>query len=188
MLRCWHSAPRRSGCAVAELAGRLVLAGTVLLLLLGLARQFAVLGRRGLLFDRLAIVPQWKFFGQVQIASDPARFDDLHLLVRTGRLEDAGPWRELAWCEDRQLGHALWNPHLRSTFAVAARMVLLADAGSRPETAAAPTALAYLTVLRHCLDQLQSTGELPIQFAIATTRGRVGRSPILRFLSAWHSE
>lgn len=157
---------------MAELALALV-AG---LLGLGLVRQFAVSGPRWLLLDRLALVPQWKFFGQVAIGRDEAWCDDLHLLARRG----AGEWRALVWRPERRWAEALWNPHARSRDALAAQLALLATAKDVP-----PTALAYLTVLKHCADALP--GDAPLQFAVAATRGRGDRPLALRFLSGRHT-
>lgn len=154
----------------------LTLALVAALLALSVARQFAVSGPRWLLLDRLALVPQWKFFGQVAIGQDKAWCDDLHLLARRGE----GAWQALVWCPERRWGEALWNPHARSRDALALRLALLATASDVP-----PTALAYLTVLKHCLDTLP--GEAPLQFAIAATRGRGERGLALRFLSHRHT-
>ncbi len=168
----WSPRAARNWRAVAELALALVAA----LLALGLVRQFAVSGPRWLLLDRLALVPQWKFFGQVGIGQDEGWCDDLHLLARRGE----GEWQELVWCAERRWIEALWNPHARSRDALAARLALLATASDVP-----PTALAYLTVLKHCLGALP--GEAPLQFAIAATRGRGDRPLALKFLSGRHA-
>ena len=167
----------------------LILAAVVALLLGTLAWQFTVLGRRGVLLDRLAIMPQWKFFGQSRIATDPFCFDDLCLLARLGRdAGDAGAWREVLWWEARPFRHALWNPRGRSRAAIGTAAQRLAITEHNPQQRASPTALAYLTVLRHCLEALPpTTTDDALQFAVALTRGRDQRSVSLAFLSAWHT-
>ena len=78
----------------------------------------------------------------------------------------------------------------RSRAAILEPALLLALGEDAPGQRARPTALTYLTVLRHCLDRLPPDDGEAIQFAIVQTRGRsdTGARPItLRFLSAWHS-
>jgi hypothetical protein len=150
-----------------------------LLLLLSLCLQFVQLPAKAAWLDSLAITPQWKFFGQARIASDPAVFDDLHLLVRK---QVDGQWQELRCSGERAWHRALWNPHLRHQGAVLGQMIMLVDAeGSVP-----PTSIAYLTVLRHCLDQTQAMPDDVLQFAIVSRSGCGQRPLSLRFLSAWH--
>jgi len=171
-----------------EVLSLLSLAAVVLLLLLGLDRQFGILGPRGQLLDHLAILPQWKFFGQSQIGSDPHCFDDLCLLARISPGEGkAGSWQEVLWWEDRPITHTFWNPLLRSRGAVGEAMANLTITESNDEQQVLPTALTYLTVLRQCLDCLPTDDGMAIQFAIAATRGRENRLVSLRFLSAWHT-
>ena len=178
--RCWT-------LPVTELLSGLVLAAVAVLLLGTLAWQFTVLGPRGTLLDRLAILPQWKFFGQSRIATDPCCFDDLCLLARLGpEAADPGAWQEVLWWEDRPVHYAWWNPRARSRAAIGTAAQRLAITEPNPEQRAPPTALAYLTVLRHCLDALPPTTDDALQFAIALTRGRDQRTVSLAFLSAWH--
>lgn len=162
-----------------------------LLLFLGLTRQFAVSGRTGLLLDRLTIAPQWKFYGQSRIASDPSAFDDLHLLARRSTdPANAGEWQPLLWPDERRWIDALWSPHGRSRAATLEPALLLALGENTPGQRARPTALTYLTVLRHCLNHLPPSEGEAIQFAIVQTRGRSDSHPRptkLRFLSAWHT-
>lgn len=161
------------------------------LLAVGLTRQFAVSGRTGLLLDRLTVVPQWKFYGQSRIATDPSTFDDLHLLARRStEPADPGQWQPLLWPAERRWLDALWNPHGRSRAAIAESALSLALGEDTAGQRARPTALTYLTVLRHCLDHLPPRDGEAIQFAIVQTRGRSANDPrptMLRFLSAWHS-
>lgn len=161
-----------------------------LLLSVGLTRQFAVSGRIGLLLDRLTILPQWKFYGQSRIASDPSAFDDLHLLARRSTSPtDPGEWQPLLWPDERRWVDALWSPHGRSRAAIAEPALLLALGEDTPGQRARPTALTYLTVLRQCLDHLPPGNGEATQFAIVQTRGRNDYRPrptTLRFLSAWH--
>lgn len=170
-----------------EVLSYLALAVVAALLAIGLAGQFTVLGRRGLLLDRLAIVPQWKFFGQNIIATDPGWSDDHHLLARSSpAVGNPGPWTELDWCDDRPLMQALWNPRARGREELAERIehlvrVQRCNSGPLPQES-----LAYLTVLRHCLDRLALPPGHALQFAVAVTRGRRDRSLALGPLSAWH--
>jgi hypothetical protein len=165
------------------------------LLIIGLARQFAVSGPFWQKLDSFGIVPQWKFFARRQIAGDLSVFDDLHLLVRldrsmaiAGNLADPGPWQERSWGNDRPLSTAIWNPHDRSRAGIEACMELLARSEQGPGPGAQPTALAYLTMLRHCLELFPSDVDQAIQFAIVQTRGRTGREPRVGFVSAWHCQ
>lgn len=160
----------------------------VLLLAAGLMQQFRVLGPRGVLLDALALVPQWKFFGQSRIGTDPATFDDLHLIMRVSRdAQGFGPWQNLVWWEDRPFTSTLWNPAARSRDAIAAAMVRLLVAETAGQYPAKPTALIYLTVLRHCIDSVPLAPGDALQFALVTTRGRDARPAALGFLSGWHT-
>ncbi len=154
-------------------------------LLLGvtLLRQFAVAGPGWDRLDRLAIVPQWKFFGQGGIATDPNWFDDYHLLARSAATAEPGGWQELLWSDDCASGEWLWNPGRRWHEALIIELARLAMGGTRPQ----PTALAYLTVLRLCLDRFPLAEGDALQFAIVATRGRGERQITLRFVSEWHS-
>ena len=181
----------RSSLTVIDALGWLALAGVAVLLAAGLNRQFVVVGRRGELLDRLALVPQWKFFGQAHIAADETWADDLYLLARVSPdPATPGSWRNVLWWDDRPLGHALWNPALRSRSAVSEALLRLIQLEADPASPAPPTALAYLTALRHCLTALPPGEGAALQFALVTTRGRGGadgRPLALRFLSAWHT-
>lgn len=166
----------------------LALGAVIVLLAIGLTRQFAVVGPRGVLLDRLAIIPQWKFFGQAFIAADPGWSDDLCLLARISPdPETPGAWDNVLWWEDRPFSHAVWNPALRSRDAVGEAMMLLVQSEPDDATRVRPVALAYLTVLRGCLDRLPLADGEALQFAVAATRGRGERPVFLRFLSAWHT-
>lgn len=164
-----------------------ILTLVVFLLVIGVRQQFVLLAARGALLDQFAIVPQWKFFGLTSIASDPAVFDDLHLLVRVSpNAARSGEWRELHYWGERRLLQAVWNPSQRSKSQVALHMLRLALAERHIEHRAKPTALSYLTVLRYCLATSEPAAGVAIQFAIVMTRGRGEREVALRFLSAWH--
>lgn len=171
-----------------ELFSNLTLAVVALFLLLSLVRQFEMLGAIGVLLDRLAILPQWKFFGQSYIAKDLSCFDDMCLLARISPDQgDLGPWQNVLWWEDQPIHRGFWNPALRSRSAMCEAMTLLATTEVGEKTSIPPTALAYLTILRHCYNSLIPNDGVALQFAIAKTRGRQGRSVSLKFLSAWHS-
>jgi hypothetical protein len=158
------------------------LAAVIALLLLGIRQQFAVLSPRTWLLNDLAILPQWKFFGQMRIADDPAIFDDLHLIAR----QAGGEWRELLWWEDRPWHETFWKPEDRWQFFIGQHMANLVESERNNEQAAELTALAYLTVLRFCLDHLTPPDGESVQFAITTTKGRRNRTLALGFVSGWH--
>jgi hypothetical protein len=159
-----------------------ILAVVVLLLAFSLCLQFVVAKPGWLWLDNLAIVPQWKFFGQARIATDQAVFDDVHLLVRS---HADGRWQQIGCCPVRAWHHAFWNPHLPSDSAVLVATTSLAEAAIAGNQLR-PSSLAYLTVLRFCLDRVEARPDDAVQFAIVTTRGRTDRQMFLRFLSAWH--
>jgi hypothetical protein len=173
---------------MAELLSRLVLATVTLMLLLGVWRQWVRLGRRGLLLDHLAVLPQWRFFGQSEIAWRKDSFDDYHLLARLGTVGGAaGPWQELLWNAERRWLDAVWNGQPRSMMVIqehAERLCRTPDNGAAPYI---QTSLAYLVVLRHCLDACPPKQGTAMQFALVATRGRGERLLEARFISAWHT-
>lgn len=172
-----------------DLVSWAVLGLVSVLLVWTLSRQFAVLGRRGQALDALGIVPQWKFFAQQRIDGDPVVFVDLHLLVRTATGAAApGPWQVLLHWHDRPLRHALWNPRQAGRSMIGEYATQLAKSTTGSTGALPPTALAYLTVLRFCLDRTALDHPAVLQFAVAVTLGRGNRDPQLRFVSGWHSE
>lgn len=150
-------------------------------------QQFRVVGPRGEQLDRLALVPQWKFFGQSRIGVDISCFDDMCVLARISPDPDGlGDWCNIVWWRNRDFGDALWNPALRERTAIGeavARLIENEEPGGQP---CEPSSLAYLTVLRACIDTVPPSRGDAIQFAVATTRGRTERTVVLRFLSAWH--
>lgn len=168
---------------MADSFGAAMLVLVAVLLGVGLVRQFAVSGPRWLLLDHLGIVPQWKFFGQNAIATDPAWFDDFHLLARRARSDGTpGSWHELLWSDERRPGAMLWNPGLRCHDQLIDELDRLARHPGAP-----PTSLAYLAVLRLSLDRLPPGEGDALQFAVAATRGRGERGVELRFVSSWHT-
>lgn len=162
--------------------GSMVVAAVVVLLALGLVRQFTTLSGRWILADRLALLPQWKFFGQTRIARDDGVFDDLHLLVRRAENGQPGPWQDLFWRTERGALGWLWNGQARSSAAILTRLVALA-AGTDDVP---PTNLAYLTLLLYAIERTDLPAGATLQFALASTRGRGTRGPQVRFLSQWH--
>ena len=156
----------------------LALALVVMLFAAGVVRQFGQLGQRGVVLDALALLPQWKFFGQREIAGEVGEFDDYHLLARRAH----GPWQEVLCWHERGLVSALWDPAGPSRLLLAEQVVRLGSGETE-----SMTALPYLIVLRHCLDRLAPSQVEPAQFAVAVTRGRSEQEPTLAFLSAWHS-
>lgn len=158
-----------------------------LLLVWGVCRQFVVSGAAGLALDHLAIVPQWKFFAQQRIDRDPEAFDDFQLLVRTARGKlPPGAWCAVVHYGERPLRHGFWNPHRYSRSLIAQHAILLARVESEAAFAVQPNSLAYLTVLRFCLDRTAMEPGIALQFAVVQTSGRTGRNPRIGFLSAWH--
>lgn len=174
-----------------EFLSWLTLTAVAVLLLMGLIWQFKILGPRGRRLDSLTILPQWKFFGQSRIATDPACFDDLCLLARTsGDEETPGTWQKILGWEDRPLLSALWNSSLHRR-AIDEAVQHLATTGECDEAGVEPTSLAYLTVLRYCFDHLpiqRQDEAAALQFGIATTRGREAQNISLKLLSAWHKQ
>lgn len=163
-----------------------VLVAICMLLLLGLAGQFLRYRKRGLLFDSLALLPQWKFFALVRVDSDKGAFDDFHIIARVAAADGTpGAWQPIFSPEQRTLINALWHPAMRSKSAIleAAMQIAYANAADKEVP---PTALAYLTILRLCHGRLPANGHGRLQFAIATTHGSLDRPVALAFLSGWH--
>ncbi|HCF25107.1 MULTISPECIES: hypothetical protein [unclassified Novosphingobium] len=170
-----------------DLLAQTVLALVCLLLVWTLFRQFVVSSPAGMVLDQLAIAPQWKFFAQTRIDGHAEFFDDIHLLVRTS--PEAGKpndWVELLHYGERPLWHGIWNPRRYSRSLIVQHVMTLALAEDDPEQSARPSALCYLTVLRFALDRMMPGPGEALQFSVATTGGRIGREPKVRFLSAWH--
>lgn len=172
-----------------ELLSHTILAAVCLLLAIGLIRQFSVLGSRGALLDQLAVVPQWKFFAHHQIDDDIATFDDPHILARIGKADGSMTgWSEIWSARDRTLLSTLWNPSLRRDTIIIEAALLLGKSDRDKRSPILPTGLAYLTILRLCINKMRpQPGEI-VQFAVATTRSTEIRAVSLRFLSSWHSE
>lgn len=172
---------------MADLAGQFAILAIAGLLALGLTRQFAVSGPRWLLLDRIALVPQWKFFGQVTIAAGDEAFADHHLLIRIASPHgEPGAWREVLWHGERRAIEALWNPAARGRNGIFLRLAMLEASAARGSEPIPPTALTYLTLLRHCFERHPPGPGEALQFAVATTCGRSARNLELRFLSQWH--
>lgn len=170
-----------------DLLANAALGAVCLLLGWTLQRQFVVSSAASAGLDHLALVPQWKFFAQAKIDGNAEFFDDLHVLARiaseTGEPND---WVELLYYGERPWWHTLWNPHRYSRSLIAEHALMLTLTEDEPDHAASPSALTYLTVLRFVLDRtVLGPGEM-LQFAIATTSGRVRRELRIRFLSSWH--
>ena len=170
-----------------DLVGSAVLIVVCILLFVGLCQQFRVLSGKALLLNDLAIVPQWKFFGQSGIGNDVSVFDDLHLLVRVGKPDgEPEPWSEIALWTLWSPWKTLWNPHLKSEGAIAEHALTLLVSERHADNKAQPTALCYLAVLRHCFDHIKLDPQQALQFAITTSRGREERLVNVDVLSAWH--
>jgi hypothetical protein len=172
---------------LAELLAKLVLAGVAILLFASLVQQFRQVGPRGRWIDALAVVPQWKFFGQDTVGLNPAWSDDWHVLARIAPLGDVAtpePWRPVLGPAERTAWHFVWNPHNRSRAQILAfaERIGQTGAGNLPD----PTGLAYLSLLRACFEAVPIGEGCVVQFAIVATRGRDERPVDLRFLSLWH--
>lgn len=170
-----------------ELLAWLALCGVAILLMASLVQQFRVVGPRGFWLDALALVPQWKFFGQNAVGTDPGWSDDWYVLARVAPQHSEGqpgPWQSVIGPTERTWWHFAWNPHRRS------RAQLLASAERIAQTATSgppePTSLAYLSVLRACFEAVPPGPAEVLQFAIVATRGGKGRTMALRYLSLWH--
>jgi hypothetical protein len=188
MMNCFAVVAQGWMRCVAEALSWLVLLAVSLLLLAGIWRQFVLSGPRGRLLDSVALLPQWKFFGQAAIATRDDTFNDYHIIARWDTTSgDVSPWHELELYGERQWLQAVWNPQMRSLSALfehVERLCLNADKKEDPQI---QSSLAYLTVLRHCLDEHPRITGSAMQFAVVTTRGRDQRAPAIRFLSAWHT-
>lgn len=145
-----------------------------------------MLGVRGQRFDSLALLPQWKFFGQAAIAKRGDTFKDYHLIARFGSGRD-DIWQEFGFSDERRWLEAVWNPHSRSTRALYENIDKLCLSVDKKADPNFQTSLAYLTVLRHCLDTIPQNAAKPLQFAVVSTLGRGRRAIAIRFLSAWHT-
>jgi hypothetical protein len=168
--------------------GAVAIAAVAVLLAATAVRQQGRLGPRTRLLDALAIVPQWKFFGDTRLGAREGALDDLHLVARDWMGGDrVGAWLPVLSPGCRRWSHALWNPSLRP------ELMLLSfadDLAARPDATASgrvTTSLAYLVLLRECLDGApRSPDARGRQFAIVRTRGRDPRSLAIAFVSAWH--
>lgn len=165
----------------------LAIAGVAILLLASLVQQFRTLGPRARWLDALALVPQWKFFGQDAVGLDPAWSDDWHVLARiaaAGGKDRPGPWQKVLGPIERSFWHFAWNPHRHSQAHLLAYAEQLAWA--RSADAVEPTGLAYLTLLRACFATVPLGEGESLQFAVVATRGRGERPLALHYLSPWH--
>jgi hypothetical protein len=164
-----------------------VLAGVSLLLVASVFQQFRQVGPKGAFLDSLALVPQWKFFGQDVVGGDPAWADDWHVLARVapiGGVAAPGPWQQVLAPSVRQWWHFIWNPHDRSN----ALLLAYAEELGREDAdiSREPTGLAYLALLRACFKAVLPTDDQAVQFALVATRGRHNRTVALHYLSHWH--
>lgn len=158
------------------------------LLMLGVWRQFTLLGPRGQLFDGLGLVPQWRFFAQSTLATHDDQLEDHHLLVRlSDGLGTARPWVQIFWDDERRLSEAAWNPQMRAKAGIHERILLATLCGETGSEEQFQSSLTYLTVLRYCLDHVETLGGEALQFAVATTAGREQRPLSVKFVSAWHT-
>jgi len=167
--------------AIAIAAVGALLAATVL-------RQAGRLGPRGRLLSAIAVLPQWKFFGESRLRVRDDAYDDLHLVARDwvgGEVIE--PWRPVLSPADRRWTHAVFNPPRRADGML---LSFADDLAARPDAAAnerVTTSLAYLVLLRHCLDaSTRSSDAKARQFAIIRTSGRGERVLSVAFLSRWH--
>lgn len=171
-----------------EIFARLALLLVIAMLIFAVWRQFNLLGSRGQIADRFAILPQWKFFAQSIIAVREDNFDDRHLLVRLADdKREEGLWQSVFWNDERKWVHILWNPYLRARGEIETCMIDIVNSGDAAQAEGYQTSLSYLTILRHCLDQVPLSDGNSIRFAIVTTRGRGVRPVAVRYLSAWHT-
>jgi hypothetical protein len=166
-------------------------ATAVLILVIGLLfasclQQFRQLGTLGGWLDRLAILPQWRFFGQRAVDAKADIFADHHLIARlaSGSKAAPGPWQSVLAPRDTHPFMAVWNPRLRSEGEYFMAMAQLADPTSGQPVP--PTALSYLTLLRLALRHMPPATDQQLQFAVVSTLGRQHRAVAVRFVSDWH--
>jgi len=172
---------------LAEILARLALAGVAILLLASLVQQFRRAGPSRRWIDALAVVPQWKFFGQDAVSLNPAWSDDWNVVARIAPLGEAAvpeAWQSVLSPAERTGWHFAWNPRNRSRAQLLAYAERLGMSGldEPPE----PTGLAYLSLLRVCFEAVPIGEGFALQFAVVATRGRGERPVDLRFLSLWH--
>lgn len=174
--------------SLTKLLAWLALGSVAILLIASLVQQFRMLGPRGRWLDALALVPQWKFFGQDAVGRDPAWSDDWYLVARVAPQQNEGqpgPWQNVLGPAERTWWHFAWNPQIRSQ----AQLLVNAELIARAETMGQvePTSLAYLSALRACFEAVAPIEDEVLQFAVVATRGRDGRTMALQYLSPWHA-
>jgi hypothetical protein len=152
--------------------------------------QLSPLRRGRDLLDRIAIVPEWRFYAQASVdsAADFAR--DVHLVARdrdaSGRI---GGWRAVLGHADRQLVHAVWHPAMRTDDLVLSLGEDLALGYARQPAPAVQQSLRYLVLLRRVLAEPADCAEAAErQFAVVYSRSRGERDLSIAFLSAWHPQ
>jgi hypothetical protein len=153
------------------------------------AIQLRPLGPRGQLLNALALLPQWRFFSESRLRLRDDAHDDLHLVARDWLGGEApGPWRPVLSPPERRWTQAIWNPSLRPDVMLASFADDLAAHPGEAQSERVTTSLAYLVLLRHCLDATPCEADAQArQFAIVRTRGRHGRQLSIAFVSLWHA-
>lgn len=172
---------------MADFTAYAVLSLVIAMLTLSVWRQFNKLGPRGQILDGIGILPQWKFFAQSVMANNDDIFDDFHLLVRLAdHRGKTWQWEEIFWNAERTWLEMFWNPDLRPRGEIQLRLWQVSSNRFNTHDPRYQTSLAYLTLLRHCLDCVELTPHQAMQFAIAATTGREERPVTVRFVSSWH--
>jgi hypothetical protein len=168
--------------------GIIAIATVAVLLAATALRQVGQVGPRGRLLDAMAVLPQWKFFGQSHFGVRQDVLDDLHLVARdwTGAA-GVGPWRPVFSPPERRWTQAIFGPPRRADGMLLSFADDLAARRDAMTNGRVTTSLAYLVLLRHCLDALPRSADAQArQFAIVRTRGRGQRELSIPFVSHWH--
>ena len=133
-------------------------------------------------YDRLTLIPEWKFF-----APNPGQWD--YYLVYRDQLPDGNvtDWTEVAVDAPRAWWNVIWNPAKRGNKALTDCVVLLAKHLAAQDPAI-EASVPYLTLLNHISSFPRLGGTEYTQFALIQFHARGSQEePELLFSSALHS-
>ena len=169
--------------------GVAVTAAVAALLVATVFRQPGRAGPRGRLLGALAVVPQWKFFGDSRLGVRDDALDDLHLVARDWMGGDlVGPWQPVLSPAERRWTQAVWNPSRRPDSMLLSYADDLAGSPDAAWREGVASSLPYLVLLRQSLDAAPRSPQAKArQFAIVRTRGRGERTLSVAFVSGWHA-
>lgn len=118
--------------------------------------------------DYFALIPKWTFF-----APNPANTD--YRLLYRDRLSDGSvtPWQEAAFCREKRLSTALWNPKKRNQKAISdlMRSLLRSFRNSNESAAALQLTLSYIGLLNIVTHLRHNEFSQFTQFAVFQTYG-----------------